>query len=101
MWASFSHEDASDDLGTKNLTRKEMSKVWKLIDALELEKRKTGKKDEDEGYVMLRMREPGGEDGHDSKTVYISRANDDEDVISLADYLRTLVGRYRKEKPNF
>lgn len=101
MWASFSHEDASDDLGTKNLTRKEMSKVWKLIDALELPDRKKGKKDEDEGYVQLRLREPGGEEGHDIFSVYVSRATEDDDVLALAEYLQTLIAKYHKEKPNF
>lgn len=101
MWASFSHEDSSDDLGNTNLNRKETTKVWKLIDALELPDRKKGKKDEDEGYVQLRLREPGGEEGHDIFSVYVSRATEDEDVIALAEYLRTLIGKYHKEKPNF
>ena len=101
MWASFSHEDSSDDLGTKNLNRKETAKVWKLIDALEIPERKKGKKDEDEGYVQLRLREPGGEEGHDIFTVFVSRATEDEDVIALAEYLRDLIKKYSKEKPNF
>ena len=101
MWASYSNEDKSDDLGTKNLTAKETDKVWKLIDALELENRKKGKKDEDEGYVQLRLREPGGDDGHDFISVFVSRADPDDEVIELAEYLRTLVAKYTKEKPNF
>ncbi len=101
MWASFSHEETTDDLGTKNLSRKEAAKVWKLIDALEIPERKKGKKDEDEGYVQLRLREPGGEEGHDIFTVFISRATEGEDVIELAEYLRDLIKKYHKEKPNF
>lgn len=101
LWASFSHEDASDDLGNSNLTAKETKKVWKLIDALEIPERKKGKKDEDEGYVQLRLREPGGEEGHDLFSVYVSRATEDEGVLALAEYLRELIGKYHKEKPNF
>jgi hypothetical protein len=101
LWASFSTEESTDDLGTKNLSRKEAAKVWKLIDALEIPERKKGKKDEDEGYVSLRLREPGGEEGHDIFTVYISRATEDETVIELAEYLRDLIKKYHKEKPNF
>lgn len=101
MWASFSHEDSTDDLGTKNLNAKETRKVWKLIDALDIPERKKGKKDEDEGYVQLRLREPGGEEGHDIFTVFISRATEDEDVLALAEYLRDLITKYHKEKPNF
>jgi hypothetical protein len=101
MWASFSREDETDDLGTKNLTAKESKKVWKLIDALEIPERKKGKKDEDEGYVQLRLREPGGEEGHDIFTIFVSRATEDEDVIALAELLRDLIRKYHKEKPNF
>ncbi|MEO8703203.1 MAG: hypothetical protein ABI867_24365, partial [Kofleriaceae bacterium] len=36
------------------LSDKETAKVWTLIDALDLENRKKGKKDEDEGWVQLR-----------------------------------------------
>lgn len=101
LWASFSHEDTSDDLGNTNLNAKETAKVWKLIDALELPDRKKGKKDEDEGYVQLRLREPGGEEGHDVFMTYVSRATEDESVIELAEYLRDLIRKYHKEKPNF
>jgi len=101
MWVSYSHEEEVDDLGTIQLTDKETDKVWKLIDALELESRKKGKKDEDEGYVQLRLREPGGDEGHDFYSVYVSRANPDDEVVDLAEYLRSLIVKYRKEKPNF
>ena len=101
LWASFSNEELTDDLGTKNLSRKEATKVWTLIDALEIPERKKGKKDEDEGFVQLRLREPGGEEGHDIFTIFISRATEDEDVLALAEYLATLVKKYHKETPNF
>jgi hypothetical protein len=101
MSVGYGSEEKSESLGTIQLTSKETTKVWKLIDELDIENRKQGKKDEDEGYVMLRLRLPGGDEGHDLVTVYVSRATDDDDVIALADYLRSLVGKYRKEKPNF
>jgi hypothetical protein len=50
---------------------------------------------------MLKMREPGGDAGHDAKTIFISRASEDEELTKLAEYLRILIGKYRKEKPNF
>jgi hypothetical protein len=101
IWASYSHEDSSDDLGTKNLSDKETNKVWKLIDAIEIAERKKGKKDEDEGYVSLRLREPGGEEGHDIFEVYISRETEDDEVLALAEYLQVLIEKHHKEKPNF
>jgi len=78
-------EQDVEDLGTKNLDRKETQKVWDLIDRLEISERRKGKKDEEDGYVQLRLREPGGEEGHDIFQVYVSRATEDEDVLALAD----------------
>ena len=101
MSVGYGNESKAEDLGTIKLDPKETEKVWKLIDALNIEDRKEGKKDEDEGYVMLKMRTPGGDELHDQKTVYVSRATDDEEVIALAEYLQSLIGKYRKEKPNF
>ncbi len=101
LWASYSNEDTSDELPSKNLSDKETSKVWKLIDAIEIPERKKGKKDEDEGYVSLRLREPGGEEGHDIFEIYVTRATEDEEVIALAEYLQVLIEKYHKEKPNF
>lgn len=101
LWVAYSHEDSTDDLGTQNISNKEAKKAWKLIDKIDIPERKKGKKDEDEGYVELRLREPGGEEGHDVFTVYVSRATEDEDVIALASYLQELVKKYHKEKPNF
>jgi hypothetical protein len=101
IWASYSHEDNSDELPTKGLSSKETKKVWDLIDALDIGGRKKGKKDEDEGYVSLRLREPGGEEGHDIFEVYISRTTEDDEVLALAEYLQELIFKYHKEKPNF
>jgi hypothetical protein len=101
MWVSYAREDSSDPLGSINLSDKETRKVWKLIDELDISGRKKGKKDEDEGYVTLRLREPGAHEEFDISTVYVSRATEDEDVISLASYLQDLVKKYKKEKPNF
>jgi hypothetical protein len=100
MWASYGHEASTDELGTVNLPTKETDKVWKLVDAVGIPDRKKGKQDEDEGYVTLRLREPGDEDAK-IFTVYVSRDTHDDDVLALATYLRELVGKHFKEKPNF
>jgi hypothetical protein len=101
MWVSYSSGEDSQDYGTKALTAKETEKVWGFIDDLELPDRKTGKKDEDEGYVLLRLREPGGDEGHDLLTVYVSRATEDTSVLDLGAYLGTLVTKYYKKEPEF
>ena len=100
LWASYANEDSEDQLGTTNLSNKETDKVWNLVDALEIPDRKKGKKDEDDGYVELRLREPGDEEA-DIFTIYVSRDTEDDDVLALAKYLRELVDKHFKEKPNF
>ena len=99
MWVSYAHDDAADKLGAFNLTDKETRKLWKLIDALDVASRKVGKKDEDEGYVSIRLKEPG-EDG-ERHHIYISRASEDRDLLALARYLQDLTEKYKRERPNF
>jgi hypothetical protein len=100
MWVSYSRAQASDKLGSINLTAKETRKLWALIDALDIPNRKNGKKDEDEGYVSLQLKEPG-DDGGELHHIYISRATDDDDLLTLARYLQDLTEKYKKERPNF
>jgi len=100
VWVGYARERSSDKLGAFNLTDRESRKLWRLIEALDIPDRKTGKKDEDEGYVSLQLKEPG-DDGGAIYHVYISRASNDEDLIRLATYLQDLVEKYKKERPNF
>ena len=104
MWVSYAHEKDADKLGSINLTDKETRKLWKLIDALDVPNRKVGKQDEDEGYVSIRLKEPGEDGGQgDAKThhIYISRASEDRDLLALARYLQDLTEKYKRERPNF
>ncbi|TMQ13699.1 MAG: hypothetical protein E6J90_16815 [Deltaproteobacteria bacterium] len=102
MWISYGRDDTTDKLGSINLTDKETRKLWKLIDALDIPNRKPGKRDEDEGYVSLQLKEPGGEDGTgELHHIYISRATNDEDLLALATYLQDLTQKYKKERPSF
>ena len=101
IWVGYGNEDTSEDLGNRALAKKDAQKLWDKIDALDLGERRKGKKDLDFGYLQLRLREPGGDEGHEFITVYVSRETTDDEVIELAEYLRTLVGKYYKEKPNF
>lgn len=100
MWVSYGRDDTTDKLGSINLTEKETRKLWKLVDALDIPHRKPGKKDEDEGYVSLQLKEPGA-DGGEVHHIYISRATNDEDLLALASYLQDLTEKYKKERPNF
>ena len=101
IWVGYGNESKSENLGNRALARRDAEKLWKKIDDLELGERKAGKRDLDFGYLQLRLREPGGDEGHEFITVYVSRETKDEDVIDLAEYLRTLVSKYYKETPNF
>ncbi|HEY0195313.1 MAG TPA: hypothetical protein VGC42_29565 [Kofleriaceae bacterium] len=102
MWVSYAVEQKTDKLGTFTMTDKETAKVWRLIDALDIPSRKHGKRDEDEGYVSLQLKEGGDAgEGADISAVYVSRASDDEDLISLAKYLQDLTLKYKGRKPKF
>lgn len=101
MWVSYGRDDTTEKLGSINLTEKEARKLWRLIDALDIPGRKRGKKDEDEGYVSLQLKEPGGDDGGELHHVYVSRATTDEDLLALATYLQDLTEKYKKERPHF
>jgi hypothetical protein len=102
LWAAYGDGEKTEDLGTANLTSKEAGKLWELVDAVEIPDRKKGKRDEDEGYVQLRLREPGDEQ-HEIFLIYVSRATaaDDEEVLALAEYLQKLIEKHFKKKPEF
>jgi hypothetical protein len=100
MWVSYAHDQSADKLGSINLTAGETRKVWNLIDALDIPNRKNGKKDEDEGYVSLQLKEPG-DSGGNVRRVYLSRATRNKDLIALATYLQDLTEKYKKERPHF
>lgn len=97
MWVSYGRDAATDKLGSIVLTDKEVNKVWRLIDMVDIPSRKKGRRDEDEGDITLRLKEEGG----DAFVVYVSRTTEDEDVLALAEYLQDLVEKYKKERPNF
>jgi hypothetical protein len=101
MWVSYAKDESPEKLGSINLTDKETRKLWKLIDVLDIPGRKRGKKDEDEGYVSLQLKEPGGADGGELHHIYISRASDDDDLLALAKYLQDLTEKYKKKRPTF
>lgn len=101
MWAGYSEGEETKEYKSVNLDKKETGKLWELIDALQMPDRKKGKPDDDEGYVTLRVREPGGEEGHDVFTSNVSRATKDEDVIAVAAYLQKLILKYHKKEADF
>jgi len=101
MWAGYSEAEETKEYKSVNLDRKETTKLWELVDALQMPDRKKGKPDDDEGYVTLRVREPGGEEGHDVFTSNVSRATKDEDVIAVAAYLQKLILKYHKKEADF
>jgi len=103
MWAAYGDGERVKELGTANLTKQETDKLWQLVDDVDIGGRKKGKKDEDNGYVTLRLREPHEDQQHDITTIFVSRetAADDEQVVSLAGYLQKLIEKHFKKKPQF
>jgi hypothetical protein len=102
MWVSYARDAKFDRLGSINLTDQETIKLWDMIDELDIPHHKNGKKDEDEGYVSLQLKE-AGQAGEQVLIhhVYISRASEDPKLLKLATYLQDLTEKYKKERPNF
>lgn len=103
LWAAYGDGNDVTELGTANLSTKDTDKLWRLVDDVDIAGRKKGQEDEDEGWVSLRLREPGEEDEHDLFQINVSRADaeDDEEVLALALELQKLVQKYLKKKPEF
>ena len=102
LWVASSLEDRVNDFGTVKLVAKERKKLWKLIDAIKIPKRRKGVRDEKNGDVLLKLREPGDDgDAHQLFSVYVSRASEVESIIELGDYLRDLIRKYHKETAVF
>jgi hypothetical protein len=101
MWVSYAKLAETDKLGSIDLTPKEARKLWSLIDAMDIPNRKSGKKDEDAGYVSLQLKEPSGDGRSERSHIYISRASRDENLLALARYLQDLTEKYKKERPSF
>jgi len=102
MWVGYARDAKFDRLGAINLTDEETVKLWDMIDRLDIPHHKSGKKDEDEGYVSLQLKESGqAGEAVVIHHVYISRASDEPKLIALASYLQDLTEKYKKERPNF
>ena len=101
MWASYSEADDMKEYKSVNLDAKETKKLWDLVDELNIPEHKKGQKDDDEGYVMMKLREPGGEEGHDSWTIYVSRATKEQAVLDVGAYLQKLIFKYHKKEADF
>jgi len=102
MWVGYARDAKFDRLGAINLTDEETVKLWDMIDRLDIPHHKSGKKDEDEGYVSLQLKESGqAGEAVVIHHVYISRASDEPKLIALATYLQDLTEKYKKERPNF
>lgn len=102
LWAAYGDGERVKELGAMNLSKKDTSKLWELVEAVDIAGREKGEQDEDEGWVQLRLREPGDEN-HELYTIYVSRddAEDDDEVLALAVGLQKLVEKYFKKKPEF
>lgn len=103
LWVAYSTAEKSEEFDPVTLSAKEARKLWTLIDDLAIEERDEGEPDEEYGSVLLRLREPEGEDriDHDIIGVYVPRDTEDEDVIDLATYLIDLVEKHHGVAPAF
>lgn len=103
LWAAHGDGEVIEDLGTTRMSKKDTTRFWELVEAVDIAGRDEGEPDEDEGFVELRLRDPGEEEEYDIFKIFVSRADaaDDEEVLSLAEHLQKLVEKYFKKKPEF
>jgi hypothetical protein len=103
LWVAYSTADKSEEYDPVTLSAKEAKKLWRLIDAVGIADRDEGEPDEEYGSVLLRLREPEGEEriDHDIVGIYVPRDTEDEDVIDLATYLVDLVEKHHGVAPAF
>lgn len=101
MWAAYASGTDETQLDTVNLDAKETAKVWQLIDEIDVGGRDKGEPDEDAGYLQLRLREPGGDEGHDLISAYVTRNTEDEAITDLGKYLQKLILKYHKKQAEF
>lgn len=100
LWVGYVGEEKVDDLGETLLTAAEATRLWELVDLVDVGGRRPGREDRKRGTVTLRLREPG-DVGHELTTVRLSRRTDDADVLALADFLIDLVARHHHVEPAF
>ena len=101
LWVGFVEKAKSGELGSIQLSGKERRQLWELIDMVDVGGRKKGKPDDENGTVVMRLREPGDDGPHDARTVQVSRHTEDEDVIALANAFIDLVEKHKKVSPAF
>jgi hypothetical protein len=101
LWVGFVEKNQPGELGSIQLSQKEQRRLWELIDMVDVGGRKRGKPDPENGTVILRLREPGDDGPHESRSVQVSRRTEDEDVLALANALIDLVEKHKKVSPAF
>jgi hypothetical protein len=101
MWVAYASGTDQKELGTVNLSGKETNKIWGIIDEIDLGGRDKGEPDEDAGYLQLRLREPGGDEGHELISIFITRDTDDEAIVELGTFLQELIRKYHKKDAEF
>lgn len=100
LWVGYVGEEKVDDLGETRLRADEATRLWELVDLVDVGGRRPGREDRKHGTVTLRLREPD-DDGHDLTIVRVSRRTSDDDVLALADFLIELVQRHHHVEPAF
>jgi hypothetical protein len=104
LWVAVVNGARSDEIGSIELSGKERRALWELIDLVDVGGRKKGKPDEKHGTVVLRLREPTGDDGgreHTLVSVMVSRRTKDQEIIDLANYLIDLVAEHKGVEAQF
>lgn len=86
------------DKGTVTLTGEEKTKLWKLIDEVDVVNLKPDYRDASPDEVILTFRVDDAVGTH-IREVLINDARERENVVSLINYLGVLIEKYAGEKP--
>ena len=105
FWAAVDKDGKLEEFESVKLDPKEADRLWDLVDATDLDKRKSSKRrasDEDEPlYMFWLAREEAGL--KDVKTplveIWADDVYSDEDLTRLLRYMVKLVSKYHKKKP--
>ncbi len=101
MWVGYAKGKKTDELGSFNLSDAEYTKLWALVDTVDVPSRREGKIDARHGTVSMHLRSVTEDGDHQMHAAFVSRDTEDDDVIDLADYIATLIERHKKERPAF
>jgi len=105
FWCAFDQQGKVRDYGSVKLTDAETVRLWDLVDAAELERRKSSRRkatDEDEPLYMFwsAPQEAGLRDVKPTMVeIWADDVYEDRDLTRLVRYMKKMIQKYHKRRP--